>query len=240
MGEADLLPVTVPEVRRPDGQTAEWWFRAGAAQAAERGAMAGNARNVILFVGDGMSLTTVPAARILAGQRAGQPGEEHRLSWEHFPATALSRTYNTDLQTPDSAGTMTAMATGAKARAGVISVGQAPVRGDCAGTPDNALLSLWELAAATGLRTGVVTTARLTHATPAATFTHSADRNWERDDETPAAARDAGCRDIASETADRRAAIMRKFGPNARNKFLQESPGGRPRRSECSAERPPH
>ena len=194
--------VDVPAIQRPEGETAEWWFRAGAAQAAERGAMAGNARNVILFVGDGMSLTTVAAARILAGQRAGQPGEEHRLSWEHFPATALSRTYNTDLQTPDSAGTMTAMATGAKARAGVISVGQAPRRGDCAGGRDHALLSLWELAAASGLRTGVVTTARLTHATPAATFAHSPDRNWERDNETPATAREAGCRDIASQLVD--------------------------------------
>ncbi len=71
----DASPVEVPPIRHPDGETAAWWFRAGAAQAAERGAMAGKAKNVILFVGDGMSLPTVAAARILAGQRRQQPGE---------------------------------------------------------------------------------------------------------------------------------------------------------------------
>src|SRR5690606_23853185 len=79
--------VAVPEVRRPDGQTAEWWFRYGASQAAARGALGGKAKNVILFVGDGMSLPTVAAARILDGQRKGQPGEGNLLSWERFPAT---------------------------------------------------------------------------------------------------------------------------------------------------------
>ncbi|NUO71997.1 MAG: alkaline phosphatase, partial [Frateuria sp.] len=61
--------VDVPSVAHPDGENAAWWFRDGAAQAAERGAMRGRAKNVILFIGDGMSLTTVAAARILQGQR---------------------------------------------------------------------------------------------------------------------------------------------------------------------------
>ena len=122
----------VPAIVHPDGETAAWWFRAGAAQAAERGATRGRAKNVILFVGDGMSLTTVAAARILEGQRRGAPGEENRLAWEHFPHTALSRTYNTDAQTPDSAGTMSAMATGIKTRSGVLSIAPEAERGDCA------------------------------------------------------------------------------------------------------------
>lgn len=189
--------VDVPEIERPDGETAAWWYRSGAAEAASLGAMRGQARNVILFVGDGMSLTTVAAARILEGQRQGRPGEEQRLAWERFPATAISRTYNTDTQTPDSAGTMTAMAAGAKTRAGVIGIGQDAARGDCAGALRSPLLSLWQLAAANGLATGVVTTTRVTHATPAATFAHSADRHWEDDSELPAAAVAAGCADIA-------------------------------------------
>lgn len=191
------LRVDVPVIARPGGETPEWWFRLGAAQAAERGAMQGRARNVILFVGDGMSLTTVTAARILEGQRQGQPGEEHRLSWEHFPATALSATYNTDAQTPDSAGTMTAMATGVKSRAGVVNVGQAGARGDCAAALRAPLLSLWEIAASAGLATGVVTTTRLTHATPGATFAHVPERNWENDTLLPPSAAAAGCIDIA-------------------------------------------
>src|SRR5690606_12766341 len=114
VAQAGAVHVEVPAIARPEGETPAWWYRSGAAAAAANGAMAGRARNVIVFLGDGMSLTTVAAARIFAGQREGAPGEEHRLAWEHFPATALSRTYNTDAQTPDSAGTMTAIATGVK------------------------------------------------------------------------------------------------------------------------------
>lgn len=189
--------VDVPVIQRPGGETAAWWFRDGAAQAASRGAMGGRAKNVILFVGDGMSLATVAAARILEGQRAGRSGEENRLAWETFPSTALSRTYNTDSQTPDSAGTMTAMATGVKTRAAVLSIGPQATRGDCAQALAAPLTTLWELAAANGLGAGVVTTTRVTHATPAAAFTHSADRNWENDADMPEPAREAGCIDIA-------------------------------------------
>ncbi|HEY5612434.1 MAG TPA: alkaline phosphatase [Lysobacter sp.] len=196
------IHVDVPAIAHPQGETAVWWFRDGAAQAARRGAMAGKARNVILFVGDGMSLTTVAAARILEGQRNGGPGEEHRLGWEDFPATALSKTYNTDSQTPDSAGTMTAMATGVKTRAGVISVGPQAARGDCAGALAAPLLTLWELAASHGLGTGVVTTTGVTHATPAATFSHSPDRGWENDTDLPGAALAAGCHDIARQLVE--------------------------------------
>src|SRR5580765_8838058 len=124
------LDIDVPQTQHPDGETPAWWFRNGAAEAARRGAMQGKARNVIVFLGDGMSVTTVAAARILEGQRKGQPGEENHLAFEDFPGTAFSRTYNTDSQTPDSAGTMSAIATGVKTRMGVLSVGQAPKRGD--------------------------------------------------------------------------------------------------------------
>ena len=190
-------PIEVAAIKRPDGETPAWWFRAGAAQAAQRNAMSGKAKNVILFVGDGMSLATVTAARILDGQRKGGPGEENALSWENFPHTALSKTYNTDTQTPDSAGTMTAMATGVKTRTGVLGIGQDAARGDCAGSLRTPLLSLWQLAASTGLATGVVTTTRITHATPAATFTHSPDRNWENDAEMLSVTNAAECADIA-------------------------------------------
>lgn len=194
--------VEVPKIARPGGETAAWWYRAGAATAAGHGALDGTAKNLILFVGDGMSLTTVAAARILAGQRQGQSGEEYRLSWEDFPHTALSRTYNTNLQTPDSAGTMSAMATGAKTLAGVISVGQSMRLGDCHGYAEGRLATLWELAADAGLATGVVSTARITHATPATTFSHVPDRGWESDAELPSQAHALGCRDIAEQLID--------------------------------------
>lgn len=191
--------IDVPVVAHPEGESAAWWYRAGAARAAANGAMRGRAKNVILFLGDGMSLPTVAAARILEGQRRHASGEENALAFERFPYTALSKTYNTDFQTPDSAGTMTAIATGAKTRLGVIGVGQGALRGDCASARGNALLSIVELAESAGLATGIVTTTRITHATPASVYAHVPDRNWEDDAHLPAAARAAGCSDIASQ-----------------------------------------
>ena len=47
-------------------------------------------KNVLFFVGDGMSLTTITAARIYRGQQKQQrSGEELLLCWEEFPETAL-------------------------------------------------------------------------------------------------------------------------------------------------------
>ncbi|HDS1220236.1 TPA: alkaline phosphatase [Stenotrophomonas maltophilia] len=192
------LKVAVEPVAHPAGETPQWWYRSGAAQAAANGAMAGKARNVILFLGDGMSLTTVAAARIYEGQKKGGSGEENLLSWERFPATAFSKTYNTDSQTPDSAGTMTAITTGVKTHMGAIGV-SAGARTDCADSLSKGLLTWLQLADSAGLATGIVSTARLTHATPAATYAHSPERNWENDTDLTEAAKAAGCKDIAQQ-----------------------------------------
>jgi alkaline phosphatase len=195
-----VAAIEVPAVAHPDGESPAWWYHAGAARAAANGAMSGRARNVILFLGDGMSLPTVAAARILDGQRRQSSGEENALAFERFPYTALSKTYNTDFQTPDSAGTMTAIATGVKTRRGLIGLGQGALRGDCASARGQSLLSIIELAESAGLSTGIVTTTRLTHATPASTYAHAPERNWESDAELPPDAR--GCVDIAAEFID--------------------------------------
>jgi alkaline phosphatase len=189
--------IDVPEVAHPAGETAAWWYRSGAARAAANGAMHGHAKNVILFLGDGMSLTTVAAARILDGQRKGNPGEENQLAWERFPSTALSKTYNTDSQTPDSAGTMSAITTGVKTFMGSISVGPGSRKDDCTGSLRNGNLTWLELAQSAGMATGIVSTARLTHATPAATYAHVPTRGWENNSDLPAAAVQQGCHDIA-------------------------------------------
>jgi len=160
------------------------------------------AKNVILFVGDGMGISTVTAARILEGQLRGETGEENQLSFEMLPYTALSKTYNTNQQTPDSAGTMTAMMTGVKSKAGVISVNQNVFRGDCASSKGNELTTYLEQAEMSGLSTGVVTTARLTHATPAATYSHTPERNWEDDHDLSQEAVDNGCKDIARQLVE--------------------------------------
>lgn len=176
------------------------WFQAGHQEAQHAAWMQpdrGMAKNVILFVGDGMGVSTVTAARILDGQRAGNPGEENELTFEKLPYLSLSKTYNTNQQTPDSAGTMTAMMTGIKTKAGIIAVNQKTIRGDCASSVGNELKTFLEEAEEIGLSTGVVTTARLTHATPAATYAHVPERNWEDDHDLPQVAKEAGCKDIA-------------------------------------------
>lgn len=178
---------------------ARWYEDAKTLVADRRAAMddPGQARNVILFVGDGMSLATVAASRILEGQLRGESGEGNLLHFERFRHTAFAKTYNTDQQTPDSAGTMTAMVTGVKSFAGAISVDQNATRANCASMAGNERVSLLDLAEVGGLRTGIVTTTRITHATPAALFSRSVDREWETDRGIPPSQRDAGCRDIA-------------------------------------------
>lgn len=158
------------------------------------------AKNVIFFVGDGMSLATVTAARILQGQQQGSSGEENLLSFEKFPQTALSKTYNTNQQTPDSAGTMTAMITGIKTKAGVLSVDETVQRGVCGSTRSH-VKSLLTEAEQAGMKTGVITNTRLTHATPAATYAHSENRDWEADKDIPQQYR-GKCKDIAQQLID--------------------------------------
>jgi alkaline phosphatase len=161
-----------------------------------------HAKNVVFFLGDGMGISTVTAARIFAGQAQGATGEEHDLAFDRFPHLALIKTYNTDAQVPDSAGTITAITTGQKTRIGVLGVNASVARDDCAAALDNTLPTLAELAEQAGMATGIVSTARITHATPAGTYAHSPNRNWESSTSTPDEAEAAGCRDIATQLVE--------------------------------------
>jgi len=174
---------------------------AGCASHGQTVSNAGHARNVILFIGDGMGVSTVTAARIFAGQAAGLAGEEHSLVFETFPHLALVKTYNTNQQVPDSAGTATAIYTGHKTRAGVISVGPEARRGNCTEGLKHPLTTIRDIAKSKGRAVGIVTTARVTHATPAALYARSPEREWESDLLLPEADRASGCRDIASQLA---------------------------------------
>ncbi len=183
-------------------ETPQGWFDAGRETVARNLALRsaqgdGIARNVILFVGDGMGVSTVTAARIFEGQLRGETGEENMLSFETFPSLALSKTYNTNAQVADSAGTMSAMATGIKTKAGLISVNQNVIRGDCDSQAGNQTLTFLERAEMRGLSTGVVTTARLTHATPAANYAHIMDRDFEDDADAASLSFPGDCADIA-------------------------------------------
>ena len=92
---------------------------------------------------------------------------------------------------------MTAMITGVKTLAGVLSVDGSVRRGDCASGQGAEVPSLIEEAEAAGLATGIISTARITHATPGATYAHVVERDWEGG--VPEAAAAQGCTDIASQ-----------------------------------------
>ena len=189
-----------------DYQSGQEWLQKRLALMADAGSEAAKApvaRNLIFFLGDGMSVTTLTAGRIFQGQQQGKTGEEHFLAFEQFPHSAVIKTYNTNQQTPDSAGTMTALMTGVKTRAGAISVGPEQPRSICSGSDQHRLKTLFEWAEAQGYATGVVTNARITHATPAATYAHSPERNWEGVQDLPQEAIENGCVDIASQLVDK-------------------------------------
>jgi len=83
--------------------TPEDWFNAGrqtVVNALHLQPVKKPAKNVILFIGDGMGVSTITASRIYDGQQKGGHGEENSLSFEKFPYLALSKTYSVDQQTP--------------------------------------------------------------------------------------------------------------------------------------------
>ena len=132
--------------------------------------------NVILFVGDGMGVSTVTSTRIAT---VGVDGE---LALDRMPYTAISRTASADYITPDSAATMSAMMTGVQTNSGVIGYGATTEYGDFNGNGNGPrLTNIGELARSLGYAVGIVTTARVTHATPAAVFAHVNDRNLENE-----------------------------------------------------------
>ncbi|KAJ6643700.1 Membrane-bound alkaline phosphatase, partial [Pseudolycoriella hygida] len=160
------------------------------------------AKNIIFFIGDGMSVSTVTAARTYLGQLQGNSGEESSLFFESFPSVGLSKTYCIDKQIADSACTATAYMCGVKANYGTIGVSGRVKRNDCyaAKKPHNRLSSIARWAQLAGKATGIVTTTRVTHASPAGTFAHVANRNYECDADVLNYKQDpVECEDIASQ-----------------------------------------
>jgi alkaline phosphatase len=133
-------------------------------------------KNVLFFLGDGMGITTLTASRIYAY------GEDGNLTIDTLPETAFLKTYSHDSQVTDSAPSMSAYMTGVKSNNGVISMNSdATQLADCSASAGKAMPTLLELAKAAGMGTGVVTTTRVTHATPAATYAHICNRDLEND-----------------------------------------------------------
>ncbi|KAK4878622.1 hypothetical protein RN001_011128 [Aquatica leii] len=162
------------------------------------------AKNLIIFIGDGMGVTTSTAGRIYKGQRTSTGrGEDYSLSFDHFPHVALAKTYNVDKQVPDSAGTATAIFTGIKSRYNMLGLDVRNELGKFKRSvyEDSELTSIMTWAQTMHKDTGIVTTTRVTHATPAATYAHSLHRDWECDSLVPQGYRDH-VKDIARQLVE--------------------------------------
>jgi alkaline phosphatase len=198
-GRDDAAPEAAAAPAAFEGPGAEWRTLAQSEilDRLNRPRREGQARNVIVFIADGMSPATITATRILDGQNRGETGEENYLPFERWGHTALIKTYSENAQVPDSAATATAIHTGVKTHSGAISVYARDTLEPCQGGP--VPQTLVEMAEARGLSTGIVSSARLTHATPATAYAHITSRNWESDASLPADAVAAGCTDIAAQ-----------------------------------------
>ncbi len=143
-------------------------------------------KNIIFFLADGLGNNTLTAARIFA------VGEEGDLTLDTLPESAFVKTYSNDAQVTDSASSMSAYMTGMKSNNGVISMSTDTL--SIAPGPDangnktvarcgngRAVPTLAELAKARGMAVGVVTTTRVTDATPAAVYAHACHRGMETD-----------------------------------------------------------
>ncbi|NXP80886.1 PPBI phosphatase, partial [Ramphastos sulfuratus] len=157
----------------------------------------GEAKNLILFLGDGFGLPSITATRILKGQEQGKLGPETPLALDAFPYVALSKTYNVDRQVPDSAGTATAYLCGVKGNYQTVGVSAAARYQQCNTTTGNEVTSVLERAYKAGKAVGIVTTTRVQHASPSGTYAHVVNRNWYSDADMPQEARNEGCKDIA-------------------------------------------
>lgn len=145
------------------------------------------APNVIFFLGDGMGMTTLTAARIY------KVGEDGDLTIDTLPETAFVKTFSNDAQVTDSAPSMAAYMTGVKMNNEVISMstdtqardasGKDYISGSDSTCPSSgngkAVQTLLELFKGLSHPVGVVTTTRITHATPADTYAHVCHRDGE-------------------------------------------------------------
>ncbi|MFN3808591.1 alkaline phosphatase [Asticcacaulis sp.] len=195
------------------------------------------ARNIILFIGDGMGINSVTAGRILAGQTRGLDGASYRLTFEGLPYTGLSKTYSADKFVTDSANGISAITTGVKTINAAIGVDGTVRSDDCASSLKGRIPTIAETLKAQGKATGIVTTAGLTDATPAGAYGHVPSRGWRSDAELPAAAKQAGCIDLARQMIEApKAARLDVALGGDRARFVTTAQGGKRQDRDLTAD----
>ena len=151
--------------RDGESATATWTVYAPAAKP--------KAKNVILFIGDGMTVANRTAARILS-KGIVQGKYTGRLSFDDFPCTALIGTSSVDSIATDSANSMSAYTTGHKGSVNALGV-YASKSIDPLDHPK--VETIGELVKRLSRKSvGVVTDAEVEDATPAGMFVHTRQR----------------------------------------------------------------
>lgn len=169
----------------------------------------GQPRQVILIIGDGMDEQQITIARNYLKGAGGQLLLDQMPLRSNSQVLAIQdRENGKPVYVADSANTATSMATGQITSRGRI--------GTAAGD-NRALTNIVELASAAGYRTGLVTTASVTDATPAAFVTHISFRLCE----SPAAMVDVNYNDIP--LADCSAELIASGGPGSISQQLANS-----------------
>ncbi|XP_018791590.1 PREDICTED: alkaline phosphatase 4 [Bactrocera latifrons] len=156
------------------------------------------AENAIIFVTSGIDTETMAAARaLLANRTKPQPA----LSWERFPHLGRLKNScsNTDLCDPFTVAS--AIFNGVRSNFRVGGLDSGVLFRDCAAASNvsHHVKSLVEQAQEVGLRTGFVTTRRVTGASMAALYARTPNTAWECDAALPLAASAAGCIDVAQQ-----------------------------------------
>lgn len=111
------------------------------------------AKNIILMIGDGMGLGQITAGMYANG---------NHLNLEKFPIVGLQKTYSYNNLITDSAASATAIACGVKTYNAAIGVDKDTIP----------VQSILEEAEIKGLKTGLIATSTIVHATPAAFISH--------------------------------------------------------------------
>ena len=121
-----------------------------------------NAKNIILFIGDGMGVDQVFSA--LTANRGA-------LNMTQMPFTGFSQTQSADSYITDSAAGGTALSTGQRTYNGAIGMN----------TDTLAIPTILEISKAQGYATGLVSSSSITHATPASFIAHQPSRGLQEE-----------------------------------------------------------
>ncbi|MFK5952706.1 MAG: alkaline phosphatase [Desulfobacterium sp.] len=130
-------------------------------------ALAAQPKYVFYFIGDGLGASQRQFSEFFLQEETQTPSR--KLLMNTFETVGLNTTYAADTLITDSAAAGTALASGVKTNKGVIGKD----------TSGKNVKTLIEAAVDRGIATGIITTTRLTHATPAVFVAHNISRNNE-------------------------------------------------------------